>query len=190
MKNAIKEVKDNKVEAEILIDYAKVECDDVKNVIPMLDAMLNIKNPEKLKEWNWRIAKFIADKTFYISIKIDPDVDFEEGEWGLPIITGGRENPIGIEIEDKDNLMILRQEVDDILNHTTDKISKFISTKDKPKWKCQKCGRFLGKELSSLEEIKKLLRNFSLHKYWKCRSCKASNYFEFDNKGIIFKLGA
>jgi len=89
MKNVIKEIKNNKAEAETLIDYAKIECNDVKNVIPILDAILSVKNPERLKGWNWKVAKFIADKTSYISVEIDPDVDFEEGEWGLPIVTGG-----------------------------------------------------------------------------------------------------
>jgi len=190
MKNVIKEIKNNKAEAEILIDYAKTECNDVKNVLPMLDVMLKSKTPEILEGWSWKIAKFIANKTSYISVEIDADVDFEEGQWGIPTISGGIENPIGITIEDEDNLMILRQEVDDILNHTTDKILKFISMRNKPKWNCKKCGRFLGKELSSLDEIKKLLRNFNIRKYWKCRSCKALNYFEFGDNGIIFKSGA
>lgn len=189
MKSVIKEVKNNRTEAEVLIDYAKTECNDVKNVLPMLDIMLTNKPPDTLKKWNWKIAKFIADRTFYIYVKIDPDVDFETGEWGLPVAVGGAENPTGIIIEDKDNLMILRQEVDNILNYTTDKIYKFISLKNKPKWKCQKCDRFLGKKLSSLNEIKKLLRGFNIGKYWKCRSCKTLNYFEFDDNGIIFKSG-
>ena len=187
MENIIKEEKNNKIEAETLIDYAKTECNDLKIVLPMLNAILTNKKPEDLDGWNWEIAKFIEGRTNYIMVDRDPDVDFEKGDWGIPVIVGGAENPIGITIEDKNNLMILRQKVDNILNHTIDKISKFISMKNKPKWKCQKCGWFLGKELSSLDEIKKLLRSFSIGKYWKCRSCKTLNYFEFNDNGIIFK---
>jgi hypothetical protein len=187
IKKIIQEEKDNKFEAKILLDYAKMECDDVKIVLPMLNAMLINETPETLDGWNWKIAKFINDRTSYVFVDMDTDVDFETGDWGIPIITGGVETPIGISIEDKDNLMCLRQEVDDILNHTTDKISKFISMENKPEWKCQGCNRFFKKDLSSIEEIKKLLRNFSIKKYWKCRSCKLPNYFVFNETGIVFK---
>ncbi len=190
MKNVIKEVKNNRAEAEVLIDYAKTECKDVKNVLPMLDVILTNKPPNILKGWNWKIAQFIADRTSYVYVEIDADVNFENDEWGRSVAVSGGTTPIRITVEDKDNLMILRQEVDDILNHTTDKIHKFISLKKKPKWKCQKCNRFLGKGLSSLDEIKKLLRNFNIGKHWKCRSCKTLNYFEFDDNGIIFKSEA
>lgn len=181
--------KNNKIEAEILIDYAKNECNDIKIVLSMLDVILTNKAPETLDGWNWKIARFIDDRTSYISLDIDADIDFETGDWGLPVAIGGRENYIGIKVEDKDNLMILRQEVENISNHTTDKISRFVSMKEKPKWNCQKCGRFLGKELSSIDEIKKLLRDFNIGKHWKCRSCKLPNYFEFTDDGIIFKSG-
>jgi len=184
----MEEAKNNKAEAEVLIDYAKIECDDVKIVLSMLDAILTNKTPGTLDGWNWKIAKFIEGRTNYITVEIDPDVDIEEGDWGIPIIVSGAENPTGITIQDKCNLIILRKEVDDILNHTrTDRIYKFISLKNKPKWKCQKCGRYFKKELSSLDEIKKLLRSFDIGKYWKCRSCKTLNYFEFNDDGIIFK---
>ena len=46
MKNVLEKIKNIKAEAEILIDDAKIECNDVKNVLPILDAILNIKNPE------------------------------------------------------------------------------------------------------------------------------------------------
>ncbi len=187
MKNVIKEVKNNKTEAEVLIDYAKTECNDVKNVLPLLDIILTNKPLNTLKGWDWKIAQFIADRTSYVYVEIDADVNFENDEWGRSVAVSGGTIPTKITIEDKDNLMILRQEVDDILNHTTDKIRKFILLKNKPKWKCQKCDRFLGKELSSLDEIKKLLRNFNISKHWKCRSCKTPNYFEFNDNGIIFK---
>lgn len=190
MKNVIKEIKNNRAEAEILIDYSKEECSGIKIIIPMLNTILINKPPNSLKGWDWKIARFISDRTSYILVDIDVDVDFEEGDWGLPVAVGGIESPRGITIEDKDNLMILRQEVDDILNHTIDKIQKFISMKNKPKWKCQKCGRFLGKELASLDEIKKLLRSFNIGKHRKCRSCKTLNYFEFNDNKIIFKSGA
>jgi len=155
----------------------------------VLDAILTNKPTNTLDRQSWEIAQFIADKTSYIYVEIDADVNFENDEWGRSVAVSGGTTPTGITIQNKNNLMILRQEVDDILNHTTDKIYKFLSLKNKPKWKCQKCSRFLGKELSSLAEIKKLLRNFSVDKYWKCRSCKTLNYFEFDDSGIIFKLG-
>lgn len=188
MKNETKEKLNNKVEAEVLLDYAEQECNDAKIVLPMLDAILTNKTPENLDGWNWKIAKFINGRTSYVLVDMDNDVEFETGDWGLPIITG-HETPMGIIIEDKDNLMLLRQEVDDILNHTTDKISKFISMKNKPKWNCPECNRFLGKELFSVEEIKKLLRDFSARKYWRCRSCKMPNYFDFTDDGIIFRSG-
>lgn len=190
MKNVIKEIKNNRAEAEILIDYSKEECSGIKIIIPMLNTILINKPPNSLKGWDWKIARFISDRTSYILVDIDVGVDFEERDWGLPVAVGGIESPRGITIEDKDNLMILRQEVDDILNHTIDKIQKFISMKNKPKWKCQKCGRFLGKELASLDEIKKLLRSFNIGKHRKCRSCKTLNYFEFNDNKIIFKSGA
>ncbi len=190
MENVIKEVKNNRVEAEVLIEYTKTECSDVKNVLPMLDVMLTNKPPNTLKEWDWKIAEFIADRTSYVYVEIDADVNFENDEWGRSVAIGGGTIPTGITIKDKENLMILRQEVDDILNHTANKIYKFISLENKPKWKCQKCDRFLGKKLSSLDEIEKLLRIFNTGKHWKCRSCKTLNYFEFDDNGIIFKSGA
>jgi CRISPR/Cas system-associated exonuclease Cas4 (RecB family) len=183
----MKEEKNNREEAKVLIDYAKIECNNAKIVLPILDSILTNESPETLNGWDWQIAKFIADRTYYIYVEEDADVDFETGDWGLPVMVGGGTTPIKITIEDKNNLVILRQEVDDILNHTKDKINRFLLLKNKPKWKCKKCDRFLGRELSSLDEIQKLLRNFSIKKYWKCRSCKTLNYFEFDNNGIIFK---
>lgn len=83
--------------------------------------------------------------------------------------------------------MVLRQEVDDILNHTETLI--FIYTmNEKFKWKCKKCSSFLGKEYptASPDKIKKLLRDFSIGKYWKCRFCKHMNYFKFTPDGIIY----
>ncbi len=188
----MKNVKNNKEDAKIIIDYAKIECDNLKILLPMLDDMLidktsDKKMPEGLDDWNWKIAEFIEFRTSYIAVDISADADFEAGEWGMPVAGGGMATPIGVEVNDKDNLMVLRQEIDAILNHTIDKIPEFISMKDRPKWKCKKCGRFLGKELSSLDEIKKLLRNFNIKKYWKCRSCKTPNYFEFNGNEIIFK---
>jgi hypothetical protein len=172
--------KNNRSEAEVLISYAKMECNNAKIILPMLDALLTNK-PYK---WDWRILEIIEERTSYIFIDNDGDIDVEIGDWGIPVMMGGGSRyPV---IEDKGNLMFLRQEVDDILNHTTDKISKFLSLDRKPKWKCQ-CGRFLGKELSSIEEIKKLLRDFSIGKYWKCRSCKMLNYFIFEGSNIVFK---
>ena len=186
----MKEVKDNKTEAEVLLEYAK-SIDKENVVLSILDAILtNKEEPESVEGWSWGIAELIQERTNYISIDMDADVDVETGDWGMPEITGGRETPIGIKIDDKENLMILRQELDNILNETNEKITKFISSKDRPKWKCQKCNRFLGKELSSIEEIKRLLRNFSIEKYWKCRSCKLLNYFIFDKGGIKFKSKA
>ena len=155
----------------------------------MLDCMLIDKRPENLDMWNWEIAKLLADRTSYIFVDQNYEGDFDLGDDGKLVAIHDVNRLGGIEIKDKDNLAILRQEADDILNHTGEKISQFISIADKPKWNCKKCGRFLGKDLSTIDEIKKILRKFSIGNYWRCRSCGLQNYFIFDDKGIIFKSG-
>lgn len=183
------EIDRNKIVAQDLIDYAKKERRDIKIVLPMLDIMLTNRSIKDFPDWDWRIANFIDDETFYIEVEKDYDVDFQPGERG-PVAMGAATTPIGVKINDRSNLFELRQEVDNILNHTNEKISKYLSLKDKPKWRCKHCDRFLGKELSSFEEIQKLLINFDVGNYWKCRSCKMRNYFKFTNRGIVFMAEA
>ena len=59
MENIIKEEKNNKIEAETLIDYAKTECNDLKIVLPMLNAILTNKKPEDLDGWNWKLQNLL-----------------------------------------------------------------------------------------------------------------------------------
>ncbi len=189
------EEKNNKAKAKILVDRVKKECGNAKIIIPMLDVILRNTLIKDLDGWNWKIAKFIDDHTSYISVDIHTDISFRSPKqwWNSAEVVRGAEKPVGLRINDKDNLVILRQEVDDILNHTTDKISKFISMRNKPKWNCQNynCGRFLGKELVTIEEVKRLLRDFSIEEYWDCRTCGLLNYFELADSGaIIFKTGS
>lgn len=186
----MEKARNNRKEAQALIDFAGMKFNEAKLVLPMLDCMLIDKRPKNLDMWNWEIAKLLADRTSYIFVDTNYDGDFELGENGELIKVGDTEKLSGIEIKDKDNLMFLRQEADDILNHTNDKISQFISMENKPKWKCKNCRRVFDKTLSSADEIKKLLRKFSTGSYWDCFFCKTPNYFEFTDDGIVFKIGA
>ncbi|MCX6701718.1 MAG: hypothetical protein NTX96_00795 [Candidatus Zambryskibacteria bacterium] len=175
-----------KNEAKTIIAYARYKYKKPRLALKVLDLIMNGDN-SKLNQTEQSIAEFISDKTSYTLAEKDYDVDVESGDWGIPVIVGGGGTPIGITIEDKDNLIILRREVDNILNKTSKKISDFVSSKDKPKWKCQKCDRFFKKELSSVNEIQALLDDFSIGKYWSCRSCKTKNYFCIGSKGVEFK---
>jgi|ERR1035437_4118700 hypothetical protein len=180
------EKKDNKIEAKTLIAYVRETYKKPKLALSVLDSIL-INNTGDFQKEHWDITKFIAARTSYVSIEEDYDIDYEEGDWGTPVMAGGQARPIRVDISDRENLILLGRELDRILNRTVSKkISNFVSQADKPKWKCQKCGRFLGKELSSVDEVKQLLRDFSIGKYHKCRSCSTNNYFAFNSDGIVF----
>jgi len=101
------EEKSNITEAEVLIEYAKKERNNVGAILPMLDAILANKEYDK---WDWEILKLIEGRTSYLYFEIDTDVDVEYGDWGMPIMTGA-DNPIGVEAQDINNLAILRKTV-------------------------------------------------------------------------------
>ncbi len=174
------EKKDNKIEAVVLIAYVRETYGEPRLALYVLNSIIG-KRIKKFTKEKWGIAKFIAERTSYISVEEDYDVDVEKGDWGLPVMMGAA-RPINVDILDKNNLSLLRQEVKTFF----DNISNFVSSTNRPRWVCQKCGRFLGKELSSASEVKKLLRDFSMGKYHKCRSCPTNNYFTFNSDGIVF----
>jgi len=182
-------IRDSKIEAEFLIDFAKEEQIQQDDILAMLMDMLSPHNNInfKSKQWSWKIAEFIQDTTSYIVVDQNVDVDFEKDGYGRSIIVGAGGPAVGITINDKEGLINLTVEIDNFLNKTEEKIHYFLK-KGTPKWKCQ-CGRYLGAELSSFDEVKKFLKNFMIGKLRKCRSCKRLNSFEILNNGGISFLG-
>ena len=172
-------------EAPILIEYAKAEAKMTpKMVILMLKDILTGKKDFETRYWSWKLADYIDQKTNAILVEKDSDVDVETGDWGLPVITGAGEIPISYEVRDREYLFALLQAVEDNTLKISNSINKFLIHSNKPKWICQ-CGRFLGKELNFYEEIRKLIAEFDIGNYWRCRSCKKLNYFKIDRSGNI-----
>jgi len=173
-------------EARILIDFAKEEAElEPENLILLLKDLIFEKQNFKSKHWSWKVAEYIEQKTRAISIDKDADVDVEIGDWGLPVITGGGERPMTFTVTNKKYLMKLLEYIEDRTNDTFGKIGKYFMSKNTMKWVCQDCGRYLGKRLATYEEIQELLTEFSVGKYWRCRSCKKNNWFEIDAQGFI-----
>lgn len=173
-------------EKDVLLQYVSYEYGNPELALSVLDMILSGNNV-KLDKVQRDIAEFISKRTSYLSINVDPDIDVEIGDWGIPQVTSAGETFLGVQIEDKESLVALRREVDNEFNKTAKKVEFIVSKKVKPKWVCQKCGRFLGIEFLSTEEVQKMLDRFSMGKYQKCRSCKTLNYFTLDSKGIEFK---
>lgn len=178
-------IRNSKVEAEFLIDFAKEEHIQQNVILTTLKILLTPNNINfESKQWNQEIAKFIQNSMLYITVKQNVSVDFNR-IGGIPGLVKVEGPIVGVTIHDRENLINLMVEVDNSLNRTEEKIHHFLEKKN-PKWSCQ-CGRYLDAELSSFDEVKKFLRNFLVGKYRKCRSCKRLNRFEILNgDNIIF----
>lgn len=175
-------------EARILIDFAKEEANlDHKELILLIKDLILRKQNFRAKYWNWKIIDYIEQKTGAILIDNDFDVNTEIGDWGIPVTTG-HSQPIGYEIKNEKYLIKLFEYLDEEINNTFIRITNYFVNKDKTKWTCQKCGRYLGQELNDYKKIQKLLIKFNLGHYWKCRSCKEYNWFEIDTRGFIHFL--
>lgn len=176
----------NNFKATKIIKYSqKIEKEE--SLLPILDGILNNLRFDLIDGWDWTIVEVIGKETDYISIDTHEYVDSERTEDGF-MINDSFSSPIGVTINDEKNLIDLREEVDNSINKTNNRIDKFLNKKNKQEWNCLKCNRFLGKKLSSSKEIKKLLNNFVVKKYWSCRSCKSFNYFTFNKNRIQFKI--
>lgn len=171
-------------EKDVLLQYIDHKYKDPKLALTVLDIVMSGSTEFNKAERD--VAEFISKRTSYFYLVPSSDVNVEVGDWGIPHIDSVDETSLVIDIEDQDSLSNLRRELDDELNKTSEKISNFLS-KNTIKWECKGCSRFLGKELSSIDEVQSMLENFRMGKYWKCRSCKTLNYFTFDSKGIEFK---
>jgi len=176
-------------EAKILIEYAEYEANlKPEKLILLIKDLITEKRNFEAEYWSWKVIEYIDQKTDAIRVDNDYNVDTEIGDWGLPVITGGGEWPIDYEVQNRQYLIKLLEYIDDQVNDTFGRISKYFISEDKTKWVCQKCGRYLGKRLGTYEEIQELLIRFSIKRYWQCRSCKENNWFEIDALGFIHFL--
>ena len=180
MVKAIKKGEEN-TEADILVEYAEIEGNlSSQQFISLVRGLITGKQDLDSNRENWKVIQFIAEKTG--AVDIDYDVDVETGDWGLPVYSGG---PIGYSVSNKEYLIKLLEYLEDKFNDTFIKINRYFIRKEKEKWVCRSCARFLGKELKTYSEVKKQLNDFSIKKYWKCRSCKKENWFEINEDGTM-----
>jgi|GEM_PF-5609515 len=174
---------DNRQEAEVLISYAKAEFEKPELAYFVVHSIL--MGVGAFRHAGERsIAKLLDARTSYIRADVDADVEIEDGDWGLPVYSGG-ERSVSVEILDEKNLISLEQELDAILYNTEDKISKFVIKNHATKWICvnMDCKRPIG-ELSG-DGIKKWLGNFRIGKYKECHECETMNMFTIDKFGTI-----
>jgi rubrerythrin len=173
-------------EAKILIEYAREEAElTPEMLISLIKDLIAEKQDFKARYWSWKVIEYIDQKTGAVSVDMDADADVETGDWGLPVIVSGGSWPVGYEIRNKKYLIKLLEYIENQVHDVFLSISKYFIHKDNPKWVCQSCGRYLGKRLTTYEEIQKLLTKFSIGQYWRCRSCKKNNWFEIDAQGFI-----
>ena len=168
-------------EANTLIEYAELEGNLKPDQLILLikDLITDKRNP-KSEYWSWKVIEYMAQKTG--AVDIDYDVDVERGDWGLPVYSGGA---TGYSVVNKKYLIKLLEYLEDRYNDSFMRMNQFFIKRTSEKWTCQSCGRFLGKKLRTHEELQKLMTDFSIGKYWKCRSCKKANWFEIDPDGAI-----
>ncbi len=167
-------------EADTLAEYAEYEDGlEPDQLILLIKDLITDKYDRKSGHWSWKVVEYIAQKTG--AVEIDYDVDVETGDWGLPVYSGG---PTGYSVTNRKYLIKLLEYLEDKHNDTFMAITLFFRKEPNPRWVCKSCGRFLGKRLRTYEEVQKLLTDFSIGKYWKCRSCKKNNWFEISKEGV------
>jgi len=180
MVKAIERGKENS-EADVLVEYAEYEGGlNPQQFISLVRGLITGEEDLRSNKGYWKVIQFIAEKTGVVDL--DYDVDVETGDWGLPVYSGG---PTGYSVSNREYLIKLLEYLEDKFNDTFIKITEYFTKKEKERWICGSCGRFLGKELRTYEEIQKLLSDFNIKKYWKCRSCKKENWFEISEDGTM-----
>lgn len=180
---------EEETEARVLADFAREEAGiEPKMLILLIKDLISERQNTTAEYWSWQVIEYIEQKTGAVEVKNDYDVNTEISEWGLPVIVSAGSRPLNYKVKNQKYLIKLLEYLDEKENYTFVRISKYFAGKDKPKWVCQSCGRYLGKKLIGYKELQDLLTDFSIGKYWKCRSCKENNWFEIDAQGFIHFL--